>query len=206
MMNESITIDCPKCKVRVSVKPSGEIYLGDHFDTVGYFLCKCPTCESPLLGKSFQYLDDYNTHHWEHAERLWPDPDRIELNQAIPERARMDLKDAQKCFSHGIYSAAAVLCGRSLERIVRDKTGEKMIGKGINKLLELGVIDQRLFEWAEALRKERNIAAHASDEDITLENARDILDFTIAIYDYVYTLHDKYQKFMERKNMVEQGT
>ncbi len=186
------------------MKPQGEVYCGEGNDIEGYFLCRCPTCDTPLFGRAAQLYDQIHDFYWDHAERLWPDGDKLELSKSIPESARKDLKDAQKCYAHGIYSAAAVLCGRSLERIIREKTGEKMIARGIKKLLELKVIDDRLFEWAESLREERNIAAHASDQEITAENARDILDFTIAIYDYVYTLHDKYQKFLERKKDVEQ--
>lgn len=74
-----------------------------------------------------------------------------------------------------------------------------MIGRGLKELRDKGVIDARLYDWAEVLRQERNIGAHAVDEDISKANAEDVLDFTVAIYDYVYTLHDKYQKFMMRK-------
>lgn len=74
-----------------------------------------------------------------------------------------------------------------------------MIGRGLKALLEKGAIDQRLYDWAEALRKERNIGAHASDEDTTKENAQDVIDFTIAIFDYVYTLAEKYEKYVARK-------
>jgi len=75
-----------------------------------------------------------------------------------------------------------------------------MIGKGLAELKAKGVIDDRLHNWAEALRKERNIGAHASDSDITHEDASDVVDFTIAIFDYVYTLSEKYELYMNRKN------
>jgi hypothetical protein len=91
------------------------------------------------------------------------------------------------------------LCGRALERLIKEKAGANMIGKGLAELKSKGVIDERLFNWAEALRKERNIGAHASDEDTTKENAQDIVDFTIAIFDYVYTLSEKYERYIARK-------
>ena len=74
-----------------------------------------------------------------------------------------------------------------------------MIGKGLAQLKAKGIIDDRLFAWAEALRKERNIGAHASEQDTTRENAQDVIDFTIAIFDYVYTLSEKYDKYLARK-------
>ena len=75
-----------------------------------------------------------------------------------------------------------------------------MIGKALPQLKPKGVIDERLFSWAEALRKERNIGAHASESDTTRENAQDVIDFTIAIFDYVYTLSEKYEKYAARKS------
>jgi len=74
-----------------------------------------------------------------------------------------------------------------------------MIARGLKELRDKGVIDSRLYDWAEVLRQERNSGAHAVDEDISKQNAEDVLDFTVAIYDYVYTLHEKYERFLERK-------
>jgi HEPN domain-containing protein len=166
-----------------------------------YFLAQCHSCEEPLFGLAIAAQDERNDWVWTGVERLWPAPALVDVGPSIPEAARRDIKDAQKCLSHGLYSAAAVLCGRALERLIKEKTNSNklMIGRGIAELKTLKIIDQRLFDWAEALREERNIGAHASDEDTTRENAEDIIDFTIAIFDYVYTLSEKYEKYIARK-------
>ncbi|MCA7992624.1 MULTISPECIES: DUF4145 domain-containing protein [Burkholderia] len=107
---------------------------------------------------------------------------------------------AQKCFSHGIYPAAAVMCGRALERLVAEKTGKpQSLARGLAELRAQGVIDERLHAWADALRVERNIGAHASNTETTKDDAEDIIDFTVAIFDYVYTLAERYQKYLKRK-------
>ena len=195
MLNE-ITIDCPHCAVRV--RTEAKSWVGDA-DEGAYFLVACPSCQSPLFGTSVTYQDENNHWRWDTAERLWPTPSVADVGPSIPEAARRDIRDAQKCLSHGIYSAAAVLCGRAIERLIKEKAGANMIGKGLSQLKAKGVIDERLYSWAEPLRKERNIGAHASDEDTTKENAQDIIDFTIAIFDYVYTLSEKYEKYLARK-------
>lgn len=197
-MPSDIVIDCPQCAVRVKAKVATTINVDD---TEGFFLAKCPSCHSPLFGRAFFYENEWGNVVWDTAERLWPTPSIAEVGPTIPEAARRDVKDAQKCISHGIYSASAVLCGRALERLIKEKVGNHMIGKGIEELKANGIIDQRLFDWAEALRKERNIGAHASEEETTKENAQDILDFTIAIFDYVYTLSEKYEKYIARKSV-----
>lgn len=195
-MSQNIIIDCPHCAVRVTAKT--ETWVGNG-EEQAFFLVQCPSCNNALLGASAVYRDEFNNWAWETAERLWPTPSLAEVGLAIPEAARRDIKDAQKCLSHGIYSAAAVLCGRALERLIKEKAGANMIGKGLAELKNKGVIDERLFSWAEVLRKERNIGAHASDVDTTKENAQDIVDFTIAIFDYVYTLSEKYDRYIARK-------
>lgn len=195
-MSSEFVIDCPHCAVRVKAKANTTITSADN---ESYFLAECPSCHSPLLGYASLYKDEWGDWTWDTAERLWPAPSLVEIGSAVPEAARRDIKDAQKCISHGIYSAAAVLCGRALERLIKEKVGNHMIAKGLGELRAKGVIDQRLSDWADALRKERNIGAHASDEDTTKENAQDILDFTAAIFDYVYTLSDKYEKYKARK-------
>lgn len=197
-MAQEIVIDCPHCEVRIQAEATS--WVTDEHDDVGFFLVRCPSCHRPLFGSAATYQNQYNNWAWDTAERLWPTPSVGDLGLAIPEAARRDIKDAQKCLSHGIYSAAAVLCGRALERLIKEKAGANMIGKGLGELKAKGIIDERLFAWAEALRKERNIGAHASDEDTTKENAQDIIDFTIAIFDYVYTLSEKYEKYLARKS------
>ena len=196
-MSSEIVVDCPHCTVRVTATANTTITNADH-ET--FFLVECPSCHSPLFGYASICQNEWGNWVLDTAERLWPTPSLAELGPSIPEAARRDIKDAQKCISHGIFSAAAVLCGRALERLIKEKVGGHMIGKGLGELKAAGIIDQRLFDWAEALRKERNIGAHASEEDTTKENAQDILDFTVAIFDYVYTLSDKYEKYIARKS------
>jgi hypothetical protein len=202
-MSNSTVIDCPQCSVRV--KAEIKSWIGNAEDEA-YFLAACPSCEQPLLGKASIYLDEQMNYEWSHAERLWPAPANTEVSSSIPDAARRDIKEAQKCVSHGIYSAAAVLCGRALERLIQEKAGAGTIAKGLAELKAKGIIDDRLYGWAEALRKERNIGAHASEHDTTRENAQDVVDFTIAIFDYVYTLSEKYDKYLARKAGPANGT
>lgn len=49
------------------------------------------------------------------------------------------------------------------------------------------------------LRDKRNIGAHASGEDVSREDAADVLDFTIAICEYVYVLTHRYKRFKRRE-------
>jgi len=75
-----------------------------------------------------------------------------------------------------------------------------MLGEGIRRLKELGVIDDRLFDWSQQLNAFRNLAAHPEDIAISHEDAGDLQSFVYAIVEYVYDLTDKYNEFIERKN------
>ena len=62
-----------------------------------------------------------------------------------------------------------------------------------------GIIENRLFEWAEALRISGNEAAHDVQVTISPQDAKDIVDFTDALLEYVFTFRDKFNEFLERR-------
>jgi Domain of unknown function (DUF4145) len=196
-LSSNVVIDCPQCSVRVNAPVRGEVH--DRESESAVVLAACPSCGGPLVGMTQLFQNEHNDWQYEHADRVWPAPTTVELSLTIPQSVRRDIKDAQKCIAHGIYSAAVVLCGKALERLAKERAPGKTLAEGLSALKTSGVIDERLSLWASALRKERNIGAHASEEEVSKENAQDVLDFTVAIFEYVYTLSEKYAEFMARK-------
>jgi Domain of unknown function (DUF4145) len=91
------------------------------------------------------------------------------------------------------------MCGRAVEALCQEKTKARTLAEGLKKLLSGKVIDEKLFEWGEALRNERNIGAHAGQAEISAQDASDVLDFAIAISEYVYVLDEKYKAYLARK-------
>ncbi len=65
---------------------------------------------------------------------------------------------------------------------------EKNLHRGLIALRDNGIIDNRLYEWGNSLRQERNIGAHATGMNVTRDDAVDVLDFALAICEYVYVL------------------
>src|SRR5262249_48971023 len=130
--------------------------------------------------------------------RVWPEPERS-VHWNLPADTRTSLDEAQKCFSVGAYNACAVMCGRVLETICREhNVSQKVLAGGLQELLERRVIDWKLFDWGEELRRHRNIGAHASTEKISQADARDLLEFANAICDYVFVLTERFEQFMKR--------
>jgi hypothetical protein len=95
------------------------------------------------------------------------------------------------------------MCGRALEAICVEQTGKKRLYEGLKALKEKEVIDRRLYEWGESLREARNLGAHATGQETSRADARDLLEFATAICEYVYVLSAKYAKFQERKGMTK---
>ncbi len=110
------------------------------------------------------------------------------------------MDEAERCIQAGAFFAATAMCGRALEAICRHfSTKDTYLGAGLKELRDKGIIDARLFEWGEELRDQRNYAAHATDEDISGQDASDVLTFTYAIIDYVFLLTLKFDQFQKRK-------
>jgi hypothetical protein len=129
---------------------------------------------------------------------MWPQPKKY-VSWTIPSGIRTSIEESQTCVSAGAYIASAAMSGRALEGVCRHfKTKSKYLGAGLEELKESEVIDKRLLEWGKELQKHRNIAAHAGDEKINPQDAKDLLDFVIAICEYVFVLTEKFEKFMER--------
>src|SRR5260221_14481976 len=142
--------------------------------------------------------DDEGGQGWGPLTREWPQPD-APLHANIPLSVRRSLQEAKKCFECKAFMACAVMCGRAIEGLCKDKVNAEYLDSGLKKLKVAKIIDEKLFEWGDALRDERNIGAHAGEETVSWQTAKDILDFALAIAEYVYVLDEQFKSYKERK-------
>lgn len=202
-------IECSKCESKVDAKILTEREYGstDDCDPFIYYFLECPACLGVMVGHSD--LVQYGPDKWdfEHPTRVWPDPVHSGfLHPSIPKIVQDSIEEGRRCFKARAYLACAVMCGRAIEAICKEeKTASHSLAEGLKELKNKGVIDGRLFEWSEALRKHRNIGAHASEEVISREDAQDILEFAIAICEYIYVLSDRYAKFQARLGKLKES-
>ena len=172
---------------------------GDMGSPVKVSLVECGVCKNPLLGLTEVIQISESEWDWDHLTRLWPEPDGA-IDLEIPEIARISLVEAKVCFKAKAYSACAVMCGRTLEGVGKHHDPKiKTLADALNKLRRDGAIDDRLYEWGEALRKHRNLGAHASTIKVAKADAKDLLDFCIAICEYIFVLNKKFQRFQDRQ-------
>ena len=194
-------IECPHCESKVDCDEKGEVELDIEYNgfPTKVVLLMCKVCYRPLLGMVEIVQTAYEDPEWGPASRLWPDPE-AGFDWAIPEIVRNSLTEAEICFKAKAYSACAVMCGRAIEGVCKHHDSEtKTLASGLKKLRESGVIDERIYGWGEALRENRNLSAHATTEKVTKGDARDLLDFSIAICNYVFILNEKFERFQKRQ-------
>ena len=193
-------IACPYCDARVQAKVLAEREYGpgEEWEPYKYQFVECSNCGSVLVGWAEWEMGDHGDEGWGHLVRQWPEPD-ARLHSNIPRIVRRSLEEAKRCFSSKAFMACAVMCGRAIEGLCKDKVKAEYLGDGLKKLKAAKIIDEKLFEWGEALRNERNIGAHAGEETISRQDANDVLDFALAMAEYVYVLDDKYKSYKARK-------
>ncbi len=218
-------VDCPVCKAKVAAEEHGRIDRRGYVDEDGdaqygqsVGLGKCPKCYSILVGESKQIAIrgyDARDDEWSDPVRVYPDPPKAFTSSRIPKVASDSITEGLKSLQGNAHVAACVMFGRALEAICRnlldvaDVGSTKqpqtivskrpiMLGEGLRKLKEGGMIDQRLFDWSQQLHAFRNLAAHPTDITITREEAEDLRSFVFAIVEYIYDLTDRYNEFKDR--------
>ena len=201
-------IDCPYCHARATGEVCGNAYQEDsESERSRFLLLRCPTCGNLLVARE-EFLQRGELEEpdvWSDAERIWPLP-AFDVAGCVPELIRNSLEEADRCLRAGAFTASVVMTGRALEALCRHyQTKSQNLGQGLKELLDKEIIDKRLFEWGEALRVHRNLAAHATGEKFSHDEVRDLFQFAVAICDYVFVLTEKFQQFMKRKQQKTTG-
>jgi len=223
-VTKTFIVDCSVCRAKVAAiehgcvrRPGGIDHEGEPHYGISVYLGKCPKCRTILVGESQQIgIENYDSYcdEWADAIRVYPEPPKTFTSKHIPKMVSESIAEAVRSLQANANVAACVMFGRALEAICRDLleperiVGETkstsapkrpiMLGEGIRKLKDKGVIDQRLFDWSQQLHAFRNVAAHPTDETISREDADDLRSFVYAIIEYIYDLTDRYNEFQER--------
>jgi Domain of unknown function (DUF4145) len=69
----------------------------------------------------------------------------------------------------------------------------------LGKMKSQGLIDGRLFDWAQELRVLGNEGAHYTGKSVSEQDAADALSLAEALMDYLYVLSAKFDEFRERR-------
>jgi len=159
----------------------------------------CPNCGGAIAAWQAIEEDHFANLLWGPATRVWPRPEH-NLSDRIPTNVRATLEQARSTFQVEAYDACAVMCRRAIEELAqRFNAGGRDLNEKLEELNNAYVIDEQMLEWGHELRLEGNRGAHASDERVSREDARDMLEFTETICNFVFVLSQQFRDFKQRK-------
>ena len=194
-------VECGKCSARVDGKLLAEVpYQDDGEPPSRHVFLQCPACGGAILIDQSDYGGG-----WETFTRLYP-PQR-QAHFRLPNNVRLSFDEALKCFQAKAYIAAVLMCRRTLESVCHHHVANmRTLQHGIEELGRQKIIDGKLVEWADALRRDGNLAAHDPTSKVEQQDASDLVDFTQALLEYVFILEQKFQAFKERRAGGANGT
>ncbi len=130
---------------------------------------------------------------------LYPQSD-LRVNPKAPPVIRAAAEEDINCYRARAYTAAAIMCRKTLEGVCEAHgVKERTLAASLQTMLDMDLIDKRLYEWSDQLTLIGNEAAHGVGVVSSAQNARDGLDFTIGIIDYLFSYRDQFEKFKQRR-------
>lgn len=195
-------IDCRNCGALVDGEVRGQFRSVDRNDNdCKYSLIKCPNCSNPMLVVELEMHDGDG---WFPPSRIYPPEETAGLY--VPVEISAAYEEAWLCYRAKAYNATAIMCRKALEGITKaHKISRRNLDEGIKAMRDQGIIENRLYEWADALRVSGNEAAHDDLPRTSAEEARDILDFTHALLEYIFTFRDKFEEWKARRKAKSQN-
>jgi hypothetical protein len=193
-------IDCPHCQAFVEAEEAGQFsYPYSKESPPGrYVLLKCRRCESPILILQDNEGNLAEGDIWGVPTRIYPQPE-LRVNPKAPVSIRSALEEAFACYRARAFTAAAIMCRKTLEGVCEAHgINERGLMQSLRKMHDGHLIDNRLLQWSDMLRIAGNEAAHGVNALFSAEDARDIIDFTIGIIDYLFSYRDQFEKFKTR--------
>ncbi|MBW1613662.1 MAG: DUF4145 domain-containing protein [Deltaproteobacteria bacterium] len=182
---------CPHCQIA-----NPNIIQQNHFETQDanggnqriWITYVCQSCGGALLGS--------RTKSGNQAQQLFPEPTMIE--ECIPEKAREFLNQAIN--SLNAPAGSIMLSASSIDAMLKDiGYKEGSLFERIEKAVKDNRLTPGMSEWAHLIRLEANDQRHADDkaELPNEEDARKIVDFAIALAQFLYVLPNKVKMGIE---------
>jgi|LGOV01.1.fsa_nt_gb hypothetical protein len=194
-------IDCPKCNQYVEVVESGGYDYPAHQNGPGgrYRLVSCGICCRPMVvcQENLGNLADGDI--WDQPFRVFPEDENF-INPEWPAEIQNAYHEAVGCFKAHSYTATVIMCRKIIDGLCTlQGVNERNLDLSLKKLRDNGVIDTRLYDWANALRLSGNEAVHDLKVTFDHADASDLMDLTSAILEYIYSFTQKFDQFMERR-------
>jgi hypothetical protein len=124
---------------------------------------RCTKCSSPILAVQTNIGNEAVGDIYDMPQKLFPEA-KYRANPNAPRNIQIAFDEAYTCYRNRAYTAAALLCRKTMEGICRaHDVGNNNLMMSLKKMKDQNLIDERLFEWSDALRHAGNEAAHDVD-------------------------------------------
>jgi len=195
-------VECSHCRITLEVGVLFEYENHNQYDPMDgekYSFLRCPKCLNPILTRA-TYVFEFNNVEWGNPVVIFP-TNKFHVNPSIPKDLRTALLESIQCYEASLYTPTVIMCRRTLQGFCEIMGIDKKIplARALAQLQANRVINDQLFEWANLLKDTGNEAAHNITSSFTHMDAKDLLDFTIAILDFSYSFKDKYDSFIKRQ-------
>lgn len=193
--DKSFRVHCGHCMTFSLAKVHGDyIEEEDQGNLKRVYLGACVNCMRPLVMQQWEsgWNDDLGPLEVQF-------PLAVDANPSWPAEVRDSYSEADACFKANAFNATAVMCRKTLEHICKELNVKGTLNESLEKLGKDGTVDTRILEWAHGLRGMGNVGAHAGTSKVSREDARDILDFSRALIDYIFTYALKFKSFKDRQ-------
>ncbi|MDO8517564.1 MAG: DUF4145 domain-containing protein [Nanoarchaeota archaeon] len=195
---------CPYCKIHVNFSwissddNGGEIedYSEDYFKNEKgiWVIGVCPSCKNCVL------LNGYESSNKFILTKTYPFPLPSVVDERIPEKIKKDLEEAKLCFSVGAINASSGMCRKALQRACKEKGAtKKELYDQIDEITTKGVISNDLRELAQSVRLIGNDGVHPNDDEVSKEDAEEILNLAEQFLDIIFVAPAKVKEIKERK-------
>lgn len=194
-------IECSECRQYVEAKETGSYWrqFNGIEPSCRYTLLACANCASPILVRQTNIGNMAEGDKWDTPFVIFPHTD-VRVNPSAPPDIRAAFEEACACYRSQAYTASAIMCRKTLEGVcAAHGVAERNLSQSLRRMRDAGLIDERLYEWSDALRVIGNEAAHGVGLNIAQRDAKDTLEFTNAILDYMFSYRDRFEQFKQRR-------
>lgn len=185
---------CPHCTARSYLRPVAT-YLEQAPATHQFTVVSATQCESC---KSFSLVVGFRPNQGRPCTLVSVFPlgkpdDRVDTN--VPTNIAANFAEALRCKWINAFKACVVMCARAVQgsAIALGATKKKLTDQ-IDELFAQGKITEALKDFAHEIRVTRNLGAHPDKdglEDVTEQDASDIIEFTREYLHHVYVMPAK---------------
>lgn len=193
-----MVVFCKSCDRKVDSKVIGVYEYHDAAEgpPTRITFVQCSRCGHPILVRQEEVWED----SWTQPETVYPCEGNA-VNPELPERLQNTLQEAQRCYHAKAYTATAIICRRAIETLCVDRgVREKNLALSLAAMRDKHLIDGALFDWADGLRLAGNKAAHDVEIEISWQDARDLVEFTEALLDYVIVFRERFERYKKRQS------